>query len=206
MQPCPLCKTPASTFSDQFYECLHCGAIFRDPASHLSPEKEKDRYLKHNNNVNDPGYQQFVSPLTETILNKFTSSHSGLDFGAGPDSAASKLLTDQNFNIVKYDPFFHNYPELLKTTYDYIVCCEVMEHFNDPHKEFLLLKNLLKPNGVLYCMTSIYIDKIDFKTWYYKNDKTHLFFYREKTLNWIKESYGFAELIIENNLIILENK
>ena len=71
-----------------------------------------------------------------SLLWDFTSKHTGLDFGAGTGPVISKVLKDNEYKIKQFDPFFHNYPELLKEKYDYIVCCEVMEHFYDPAKEF----------------------------------------------------------------------
>ena len=36
-----------------------------DPLDYLSQEEEKERYKNHNNDVNDPRYQKFVSPIVE---------------------------------------------------------------------------------------------------------------------------------------------
>jgi hypothetical protein len=81
----------------------------------------------------------------------------------------------------------------------------VIEHFYHPEKEFRLLKNLLQPNGRLYCMTHIYNPKIDFENWYYKNDPTHVFIYQEATLIWIKNNFNFASVTIDNRLISFVN-
>jgi len=104
--------------------------------------------MTHNNDVNDSGYHKFVSPIVNAVLNDFLPEHKGLDFGAGTGPVISKLLTDRNYQIKQYDPYFFNLPELLQKKYDYIVCCEVIEHFYDPDKEFQLLKSLLKARNV----------------------------------------------------------
>jgi len=96
---------------------------------------------------------------------------------------------------------FHSSPTLLKETYNYIACCEVIEHFYNPKKEFALLKKLLKPNGKLYLMTALFDKTIDFHTWYYKNDPTHVFIYQEKTINWIKNEFDFSAVTIKGRLI-----
>ncbi|WP_321540387.1 methyltransferase domain-containing protein [Flavobacterium piscinae] len=70
------------------------------------------------------------------VLKDFSSKHSGLDFGSGTNSVIVKLLKDKNYNIVEYDPFFSNQPEVLEKRYDYITCCEVIEHFHHPFEEF----------------------------------------------------------------------
>lgn len=207
---CPLCNTPGIFFTEhrkkKYYNCPTCLALFLDPAKTLSGAAEKARYLEHNNDVNDIGYQQFVMPIVTAVKNNFNSTASGLDFGAGTGPVISKILREANYQIDLYDPFFHDQPELLTQTYDYIVCCEVIEHFKDPAKEFALLRSLLKPGGKLFCMTTIYNKDINFNNWYYKNDATHCFFYQTATLEWIKKKYNFNDLKISGNLIELTNR
>lgn len=90
---------------------------------------------------------------------------------------------------------------MLKFKYNYIICCEVIEHFHFPQKEFTLLRSLLKPGGILYCMTEIYSEDIDFINWHYKNDPTHVFFYHKDALKWIQEHFRFSEVKKKNRLI-----
>ncbi len=52
-------------------------------------------------------------------------------------------------------------------------------------------------------MTAMYSDEIDFGSWYYKNDPTHVVFYRRKTFEWIKLNFNFSELIIKDRVIYL---
>ena len=164
-------------------------------------ETEKLRYEEHINDVENEGYRKFVSPITSAILNDFLPTDKGLDFGAGTGPVISKILNDNNFSIVQYDPFFHNYPNLLNAKYNYIACCEVMEHFYHPKKEFKLLQNLLQPNGKIYCMTDLYDESIDFHKWYYKNDQTHVFIYHKNSINWIQKKIGFSDVTIDGRLI-----
>jgi 2-polyprenyl-3-methyl-5-hydroxy-6-metoxy-1,4-benzoquinol methylase len=171
----------------------------------LDAADEESRYLSHNNDVTDKGYQQFVSPITSAVLKYHTPKQKGLDFGAGTGPVIAKVLADNNFKLDLYDPFFHNDVTLLEQQYDYIVCCEVMEHFFQPDKEFALLKRLLKPNGRLYCMTDMYHEQIDFPNWYYQKDNTHVFFYHQSSLNYIKQQFGFSDLAVDGRLIILSN-
>lgn len=138
------------------------------------------RYQKHNNDIEDDGYQQFVSPITLAIMRDFTQNHKGLDFGAGIGPVIFKILKDQGYMIRLYDPFFHNYPNLLKAQYDYIAVCEVIEHFHDPKKEFSLLKKLLRQNGKLYCMTNIYMNILIFTIGIIKMTKTIYLFIIKK--------------------------
>jgi SAM-dependent methyltransferase len=203
---CPLCQNSGKTFhDDEFYLCDNCLGIFRPKRYYLTASEEKSRYEKHNNDVNDIRYQQFVSPITSAVLKEFSPKDVGLDFGAGTGPVISKMLLDKEYTIKQYDPFFHNYPDLLKTRYNYIVCCEVIEHFYDPQKEFGLLKRLLKPKGILYCMTHIYSPDIPFANWYYKKDPTHVFIYQKETFEWIKNQFDFSLMTIDKRLIRFVN-
>lgn len=204
--PCPLCKSESTIFFERkerlYHQCNTCFGIFVDKSLLPDPNDEKMRYEEHNNDVEDKGYQNFVSPITNSIISDFKPQHIGLDFGAGTGPVAAKILSENKYNVKLYDPFFHYQPKLLKCTYDYIICSEVMEHFHNPKKEFILLKSLLKPNGKLYCFTHIYDPNIKFDNWYYKNDLTHVFFYHLNSLKFIKENFGFTEMHINKKLII----
>ena len=206
--PCPLCHKNSSKFyknEQQYYQCSACQAVFMDAEYFLGTAEEEARYLSHNNDVTDKGYQQFVSPITSSVLKHQNSKQKGLDFGAGTGPVITKVLEDNNFKLDLYDPFFHNHPVLLEQQYDYIVCCEVMEHFYQPDKEFALLKRLLKPGGRLYCMTDLYHEAIDFPKWYYQNDNTHVFFYHQQSLQYIKQNFGFSDLFVDGRLVIFSH-
>ena len=152
--PCPLCNSTADIFYEfkkqLYFQCVNCRAIFMAENLRPNPESEKSRYEEHINDVNDEGYQRFVSPITEGIMHDFKPGNKGLDFGAGTGPVISKVLKDNGYSILQYDPFFHNHPELLEQKYDYIACCEVIEHFYNPKKEFVLLRKLLRPNSCVH--------------------------------------------------------
>ena len=202
---CPLCNNIATVFYQNiiqlYHQCNNCYGIFVDKTLIPSREAEMLRYQKHQNDIEDDGYRKFVLPITSAISRDFTQNDKGLDFGAGTGPIISKILNDKYFQIKQYDPFFHNYPNLLESQYDYIAACEVIEHFHNPKKEFSLLKKLLRKNGKLYCMTNLYNESIDFNNWDYKSDITHVFFYHEKTIHWIKKEFGFSNVKIDGRLI-----
>ncbi|MCX5751770.1 MAG: class I SAM-dependent methyltransferase [Candidatus Saganbacteria bacterium] len=203
---CPLCRESASYFNSsrgkEYFECPTCGAVFLAPQYYPSLKDEKDRYLTHNNDINNAGYQEFVRPIVECTVKHFNKDHLGLDFGCGTGPVISKLLQDRGYNIKQYDPFFFDRPEHLQKIYDYIICSEVVEHFHNPAKEFKLLRSMLKSGGKLFCQTERYSPKIDFKNWYYKNDSTHVFFYQKQTFDWIRANFNFFSLAIEGRLAV----
>jgi len=206
---CPLCGYPSFLFYQKYpktyFECSECRGIFLERNSLPGQLDEIKRYSEHNNDVEDIRYQNFVSPIVSGILENYSPHHQGLDFGAGTGPVISKLLKDQNYQIAQYDPFFHNYPQLLDNQYDYIACCEVMEHFHHPGKEFEKLRSILNEDGKLFCMTSIYHSEIDFQKWYYRNDPTHVFFYQSETIKYICKRFGFSNVDIQKNLIVFSN-
>lgn len=206
---CPLCGSSLVFFNHarkrDYLRCMGCDSIVMDTKHHLSLDDEKARYLEHNNDVEDLGYQGFVAPIVETVFEHYNIDHKGLDFGAGTGPVIAKLLKDKDYQIEFYDPFFAKDERLLQQSYDYVIACEVVEHFYKPNQEFKLLKSLLKEGGKLILMTVLYDDSIQFSSWHYKNDQTHVFFYTKKALDYIQRTFGFSKLSINGRLIIFSN-
>jgi SAM-dependent methyltransferase len=202
---CLLCGSSAELFftdaPKKYYRCKECLGIFLDPACRLSKEEEHARYLEHNNDVEDPAYQKFVDPIVSEIRQRFGRGHQGLDYGAGPGPVIAKRLRDEGYAIELYDPFFWNDRKKLEGKYDFIACCEVIEHFHAPAKEFKQLRSLLNPGGALFCMTELYSEEVDFKTWYYRNDPTHVFFFHRKTLERVRSDFDFYDLKTKGRLV-----
>ena len=204
MPDCPLCQAPESSgFVQNYLSCAECGGIYL-PGEHLpTPEKEKQRYLEHNNDVSDPRFRQFVSPLTKAVTTNHNPLERGLDFGAGVAPVITAMLREQGYAIEPYDPFFHPDHQLLASTYHYITCCEVIEHFHNPEAEFRRLHNLLKPAGILYIMTLLYDDSIDPAHWHYLRDPTHVFVYRKETIEWIANRFGYTRPEFYGRMMVL---
>lgn len=203
---CPLCNSKGDLFyREKFFLCSNCTGIFKARNLLPKPEDEIKRYKQHNNDVTDTRYQTFASPITNAVQSHYSTDSLGLDFGAGTGPVISTVLGEKGYSLRQYDPFFINDAETLNLKFDYIVCCEVIEHFHKPEKEFALLKKMLKSGGHLFCMTHLYAKDIDFEKWYYKNDNTHVFFYQIKTLEQIKNKFDFSSLSIADRLIIFKN-
>ncbi len=99
---CRLCAAPVTFYQNwrgrDYWQCDECHALQMDK-QHL-PERECETalYLTHENDVDDPRYQQFVSPITEAILSQITSDKIGLDFGAGPGPVISKIISEKRLS------------------------------------------------------------------------------------------------------------
>lgn len=176
------------------------------PLFRLDTISEFERYMKHENNVLEPGYQDFVRPLVQEVETQIPLGSVGLDFGSGPDSAAGHLLREKGYELHRYDPYFHPDTQPLNGKYDFLIACEVVEHFYHPSNSFQTLRNLLKPGCPLFIMTSLWSDSIDFTSWSYRRDSTHVSFYSQRTLEWIKERFRFQALsILSQNLVVFKS-
>jgi hypothetical protein len=163
-----------------------------EPSLRPPPAEEKQRYLQHNNDVEDPAYQKFVFPLVEAVRRRFPMPARGLDFGSGSGPVLSHLLRKEGHEIHQYDPYFCPHPEVFGLKYDFVVSCEVIEHLFDPRKEFETLAGLLKPGGMLGVMTLFWREE-DVFDWYYARDPTHVGFFSDRNLKWLERHCGFRE-------------
>jgi SAM-dependent methyltransferase len=211
MIQCPLCSNTSLNEFDtlagiKYLQCVTCKSVFKHFENYPTVEAEKERYLLHDNDINSEGYKAFVRPIVQHILGSRPNSEFGLDFGAGAGPVITNILKAEGYNISLYDPFFYPKKEVLNSTYNFIICCEVIEHFHSPNSEFGLLRKLLKPGGSLICMTHLLPKKEKFRNWYYKNDLTHVIFYSEANIQWIKSNFNFSKVTIEDRLIVFETR
>lgn len=216
---CPLCSS--SEVSDYFFEertkreflkCSCCDLIFLSRKQILCTDTEQSRYENHNNDKRTKGYEKFLRRLVSGVDSqldkvKFSKASPGLDFGQGPYPMLIEIMREDGYsNLVGYDPFFKPDKELLESKYDYITCCEVVEHMSNPIFEFTTIFKILNPEGVFVVSTGIYDESIDFSKWYYIKDDTHINFFSKKTLSWISERFDVNLKIIEKDLLIFEQK
>lgn len=205
---CVICNAEAYFFYQKeaslpmYYKCEHCYCVFEDERYYLSAKAEKERYDAHENDVEDLRYQEFVSPIVKQVKKHFDQQSIGLDFGAGSAPVITKLLEDKGYQLDGYDPYYFPRNDLQENYYDYIVCCETMEHFHFPINEFKWMKKLLKNGGFFFGKTKMIDEQTDFHRFNYKNDQTHVVFYSEKTLQKIKDIIGFKDFYLSDNTII----
>ncbi len=202
---CTLCGSALINKKEEhYYDCDTCKAIVMDDIQYLSPDEEKARYETHNNDVNDVRYQNFTSPITNYIATNFSPKQKGLDFGSGTGPVISSMLKKKGYDIVQYDPFFAPDQHVLTLKYDYIASCEVFEHFHNPQMEINKLCSILNTNGVMLIKTMLYNDQIDFSSWVYRKDPTHVFIYREETIEYIARKQNLEIEILTDRLIVLK--
>ena len=193
---CPVCTETGTTlfWSDEkrsYWRCPRCQATFMDPAQRPDTAFERAYYQTHQNDVNDAGYRRYLSPLIPPLLERLAQHSHGLDYGCGPGPALAAMLTEAGHTMALYDPQFCNTPQVLQTTYDFVTCSEVAEHFHNPEAEFTRLDALLKPGGWLAVMTRFLEDDSGFERWHYRRDPTHVVFYKAATFTFIAQAHGW---------------
>ncbi len=206
---CSLCSSGKLQFffKDKFrnfFKCSTCSLIFVPSEFHVSTESEKARYEEHNNDPNDIRYRGFLERIVPPIKERFEADSRGLDFGCGPTTLLADILREDGFEMEVYDPFYAPDRSALDREYDFIVSTEVVEHLKSPLDEFRKLLSILKPNGILAVMTRLFDGSIDFKTWHYKNDRTHICFYSIETFDWLAKQLRITYGQIEHDIFVFE--
>ncbi len=190
---CPLCQDtqPRHFCSDKkraYFQCPQCFLVFADRTTLLTAEQEKAQYDLHQNQLDDPGYRQFLSRLALPLLRSLSSEqNTGLDFGCGPGPLLAQMLTEAGKQMQVWDPFYAPEQEALQKKYHFISCTEAIEHFISPAKEWQIWQDLLLPQGVLALMTKRYTDQHSFSSWHYKNDPTHISFFHQRTFEFLAQ-------------------
>ncbi|MFW5961192.1 MAG: class I SAM-dependent methyltransferase [Desulfohalobiaceae bacterium] len=206
---CRVCLQEESRlfYSDKdrhYWRCDACLATFLESTQLPGPGQEYQRYCEHNNDPQDPRYLKFLNKLTDPLLQKLKPGSRGLDFGCGPGPGLAWILRKSGHWVRLYDPFFYPQKKLLQHRYDFVACCEVVEHLHQPYQEFCLLRSLLEPGGWLGIMTSFQTRDQDFANWRYRQDPTHVVFYKEETFMALARILGLICEVPRKNVVLLQ--
>lgn len=207
--PCPLCQRPdsrplAEVDGQRYFSCSGCQLRFLHPSDRPDARTERAHYDLHENLVDDPGYRRFLARLANPLLERLKPASHGLDFGCGPGPALASMLTEAGHSMKIYDPFYAPDSSVLVPAYDFITCTEVAEHLHDPAAVFERLDGLLEPDGWLGLMTRLQTDDERFARWHYRRDPTHVVFYREETLRWLGQRFGWSVEIIGPDVMLAQ--
>jgi len=186
----------------KFYYCEQCDSWHLDERDLPSQDEEFHRYNQHQNSPKDQRYRNFLSQLAAPVLEHVTETDRGLDYGCGPSPVLSQLFKERGIQLDYFDPFFYPQPPA-KQIYDFITCSEAAEHFHRPASEFERLSSMVKPGGLLAIMTAKLEMETNFASWYYAKDPTHVFFYSDKTFDYIGERFGFKVQVVSTRVTLL---
>lgn len=204
---CPLCgsnKTQSyySNENSSYWQCSSCELVFLAKRFHLNNKDEKSRYDLHQNDSDDAGYRQFLSTVFNPVLKHIQPQAKGLDFGCGPGPTLSLMFKDAGFEVDLFDKYYANHPQIFNNSYDFITATEVAEHLAEPGIELARLYGMLKPNGVLAVMTGMLNTDIDFSTWYYKSDPTHICFFNQTSMKYLAAQWGARVEFIDKDVTL----
>ena len=186
---CLICQTGLQALSlpgndRTYHSCPNCQWIVLDKEWVPSLEKQKERYLQHENSPENSGYIEMFERFITTCVDPFISRGKRiLDYGCGPEPVLAGLLKKWAYVVDTYDLFF-NPDEAFKTKkYNLIILTEVLEHLENPLDLLQSLSEKLEPQGVISFMTLFHPnDPEKFSKWWYRRDITHVSFYTLQTL------------------------
>ena len=192
---CPLCCSKQSQpyFKNKdasYFSCSSCDLVFTPKEFHLSEAAEKTRYDSHQNNPEDEHYRAFLSKAFNPVMDCIKSGAKGLDFGSGPGPTLSLMFEEQGYAVDLFDKFYANDQHIFNNQYDFITATEVVEHLSKPGDELNRLYSMLNTGGTLAIMTKMINDQVDFASWYYKDDPTHICFFSQTTMNYLAKSWN----------------
>lgn len=210
---CPICEMPQEKFQTpgdnrSYLSCKNCQLIQLEEGHHLSLDKQKERYLQHQNSADNQGYVEMFEAFLKTGVDPFVKKGSRvLDFGCGPEPVLAGLLQKRGYGVDTYDLFFQKDEAYLNKRYDLITLTEVLEHLADPLETLQALTQRLEPGGVLSIMTLFHPnDREKFTDWWYRRDSTHVSFYTTKNIGELCMILGMKILFTDSKNIIVLGK
>ena len=215
---CPLCESKQGSLfhrdnnrrSQRLYiRCQRCALVYVPSEFYLAEQDEKAEYDRHDNNLEDEGYQGFLNRLWCELkpLLEAQQCQQVLDFGCGPGPLLAKMMIEDGFKVSVFDHFYANEPSVLRSGfYDAITSTEVIEHLHQPKQVIEQWLDMLKMGGYLGLMTKRVTSQSAFANWHYKNDLTHVCFYSETCFRWIAEHYNLKLSLFGNDVTILQKR
>ncbi len=212
MCKCLICNGETKTLVDKqikvtYSVCDNCGFIYKDIDYHVNLEEELKMYSFHNNSFESTGYVDIFVDLIKDYITPLNIMGKVLEFGSGPGPVLKELLIKEGYHVFDYDLFFNDNKEYLNHKYELITSTEVVEHFNNPLKEFATLSNLLEQGGYLVIMTRLRtMNTVEFLDWWYRRDITHISFYTLESLKVICNKFDLKIIKTNNTNIIIFQK
>lgn len=206
---CPLCKSESildyyKSKTTNYVQCSNCTLVFVPRDILLSMEEEKARYELHDNSIANSGYVKYLSKIVDKIESLNLKKLNVLDFGSGKNAVLQKILSQKKIMCSSYDPVYNLGNSFLKSSYNVIVVCEVIEHVYDIYKELKLLFSLIENGGYIILRTELLLENLDFSSWWYKEDITHVNFFTHQSIEKLAEIIGGKIIDYEKNTIVIK--
>jgi hypothetical protein len=167
----------------EFSHCKKCEYFFKNPKYYVDQDTELNQYNNHNNTIDSQGYVDMFEKFIDSTFGTYIDAiNDVLEFGSGPGPVLSELLKRRALNVDIYDKFFSPKKVYEGKKYDLITSTEVIEHIDNPKEIFEFFATHIKKGGYLALMTQFHSnDAKEFLEWWYKNDPTHISFFRPHT-------------------------
>jgi hypothetical protein len=205
---CTLCGEPEldDFYTDnwrQYQRCDSCDLIQVPTSFHLDSKSERAHYDTHNNSPDDADYRAFLNRLVEPLQKQLTPDARGLDFGCGPGLTISVMYRELGHVVDNYDIYYAKNESIWQQEFDFVTASEVVEHLKKPGRTLSRLWGLIRSGGKLGIMTQTFNPTIDFGTWHYRRDPTHICFFSQHTMQWLAD-YLQAEQLreVDSNVFI----
>lgn len=209
--PCRVCKSPAPLFYQDtrtFHKCPNCWLIFTNDF----PDKTlEENHYKSQWQTTEPEFWKNQTTALISYIQAYFSPKNILDFGAGSGEMARELRS-QGYQVTALEPMRdgylkdQQYPQL----FDVVIAVEVIEHLPNPWEELEQIEKVLEPEGIMVFSTGLtnpFIEAPDavehFKTWWYKDDPTHLSFFCNHTLGVMAELRDYTIDIFGDKVFVV---
>jgi pseudouridine kinase len=175
----------------------------------LDEEAERKRYSLHENSLENAGYRAYLEAFLGSVLTfpsiveaGFDYSWKVFDYGSGPEPALVTLMREKGLDARGWDPFFAKDTECFPGGADLVTCLEVAEHFKAPESDFARLSASVRIGGFAAIGTRLVDtlwspgvgDQSPFRSWWYRQDPTHVSFYSKKALALLAAESGLVYL------------
>ena len=114
------------------------------------------------------------------------------------------MLEEKGHHVELYDKFYASNDSIFNKRFDFITATEVIEHLRDPMVEFKRLASTLRMGGYIALMTHLLTEETDFRSWYYKNDPSHIGFFNKQSLAYLAKELKLELDIYSERVIFLK--
>jgi 2-polyprenyl-3-methyl-5-hydroxy-6-metoxy-1,4-benzoquinol methylase len=146
-----------------------------------------------------------------SYIQKYLTPKRILDFGAGSGEMTQELQR-HGYQVTALEPMNgeHLKDQQYPFLFDVVVAIEVIEHLPNVWEELKQIEKVLEPEGIMVFSTGLtnpFIELPDaaehFKTWWYKDDPTHLSFFGNRTLGVMADLRDYTIDIYGDKLFVV---
>ncbi len=211
---CRICQTPSRPFFQDvraFFKCPECFLIFTLDLP--DKELEENHYKAQWETAQADFWKSQVDGLL-SYIQAYRVPERILDFGSGSGEMARELR-GRGFNVTELEPMRDGYlkDQSYPVLFDAVVGVEVIEHLPNPWEELREIEKVLAPEGIVLfstMMTNPFVEAPNaaehFKTWWYKDDPTHVSFYCNRALSKMADLGGYDIDIIADKVFVIRKE